>query len=143
MKIRCLTLFDITRTNISNRRNLLAEPDAENLIRQRNQQSNFETLLQVIGLRAQPEDITDPQRANLKLDTKIWGNKSRSSLVWSFSFTVNHATVYSDDTGPLGNLFADCEGVPMIVNLEESQKLEAQLRTSGSEKNIHFEIDNE
>lgn len=144
MKIRCLTLFDITKTNVSNRRHLLSETVDPNLIKQRNQQSNFETLLQIIGLRSQPEDITDPVITKTKLDKKIWGSKYKSnSAVWSFSFTIQHPVVYSNEHDSLGNLYMDCDGVPMIINLEETAELNSKLSSSIYEKNIHFQIEND
>lgn len=143
MKIRCLTLFDITKTNVSNRRQLLSEPEDANLLKQRNQQSNFETILQIIGLRSQPEDITDPVK-HLRSDKKIWGSKYKSnSAVWSFTFTIQSPVIYATENDPLGNLYLDSDGVPMITKLEETATLDSKLSNSPYEKNIHFQIEND
>ena len=61
-RIKCYTLFDITNTGILSRKtpvNLLPEKvlDWET---DRARQSNFDTIIQVISLRTQPEDITKP-----------------------------------------------------------------------------------
>jgi len=58
LKIRCYTLFDISKTGVTNRRNS-NNPDPK-WQKQRNTQCNFDTILQVASLRSQPENITDP-----------------------------------------------------------------------------------
>jgi len=145
MRIKCQTLFDITRTNVSNRRQLLGEPDQQNLVKQRNQQSNFETILQIIGLRCQPENITDPIKRAIKMDSNIWGTNYKSKVsinCWIFTFEVQQPIIYQNELGPLGNLYVDCEGVPMIMNLDEWNQIESVISSSKQTKNIHFEIEN-
>lgn len=145
MKIRCTTLFDITKTNVSNRRQMLVEPDQNNF-KQRSQQSNFETLLQIIGLRCQPEDITDPVKKSMKLDYSMWGTdyKSKSQIwCWTFTFNVPQLIVFASPTDPLGNLYSDCNGVPMIIDLDEWKTSESRLSISKENKNIHFNIEND
>lgn len=145
MKIKCSTLFDITQTNVSKRRGVLENEN--NYQKQRNQQSNFETLLQIISLRSQPEDISTAAQQSLdSQNLGIWGNAYKLSTeltYWSFLFTVHHAAVFSDSSGELGSLLSDCDGVPMIVNLTEAPGLVPQLCHQGHLKNIHFEIINE
>lgn len=148
MKIKCITLFDITRTNVNSKRLTTTEIDVITYNKQRAQQSNFETILQVISMRSQPEDITDPVKEHIKFSkNNIWGSeyKNKKSLipVWAFNFTVNHDEVFENNISKLGNLFDDCNGVPMIVNLEEWTGMEAQLNTSLQLKNIHFEVIND
>lgn len=137
-------MFDITKTNVSSRRHAFSESSDPETIRQRNQQRNFETLLQIIGLRAQPEEITDPVLVN-KQDKKIWGTQyKKDSKVWSFSFNIQFPEVFNNETGPLGNLYLDCDGVPMITGLDETAELKSKLSSSDSnEKNIHFQIEND
>jgi hypothetical protein len=124
---------------------MLIEPDQQNLVKQRNQQSNFETILQIIGLRCQPENITDPVQRAVRLDSDIWGTnyKSKSPVkCWSFVFEVQQPVIYHNETGPLGNLYQDCEGVPMIINLDEWNQIESVISSNKQTKNIHFEIEN-
>jgi hypothetical protein len=142
MKIKCSTLFDITRTNVSKRRGVLENEN--NYEMQRSQQSNFETLLQIISLRSQPEDISDTVKESF--DKAMWGKTyalSKQVSCWTFDFTVHHAAVFNDSIHELGNLLSDCEGVPMIVNLSEMKGLVPQLCNNADLKNIHFEIINE
>ena len=139
MKIKCVTLFDITKTNISNRRHLFSD-NVPGLVKQRNQQSNLETLLQVIGLRSQPEDITEP--LVISTPKELWGSKySKKSLKsWEFTFTVGHKEIFRNDGDELGNLQSDCNGVPMIIGLDEGVELMPTLECYGGHKNIHFTI---
>jgi CRISPR/Cas system-associated endoribonuclease Cas2 len=143
MKIRCVTLYDITQTGINHRRAKLDR--TEDMGIKGSQQSNFETILQCIGIRAQPEDITSPKKEHKKL-TKIFGtNYKNNGLVpqWTFTFNVLQNGVFQIGENELEGLYNDCESVPMIKGLEEWQTLSGTLNTSNEYKNIHFEIINE
>jgi len=85
----------------------------------RNQQRNWETLLQLIGLRCLPDDISLPHRDQ---DT------------WSFSFRVETPAVLGD--ADFDSLYRDCEGVPMIKDPATGHS--AVLVTQGPERNIWF-----
>jgi hypothetical protein len=138
-KIKCTTLFDITKTNITNRRppSDLANPmEWQN---KRNTQVNFDTLIQVISLRAQPEEITDPTVTEVEEpDNFGFMIKSETPIkVWSFTFYVNYGQVFKDGEGEYGALYADCESVPMITNT--GSNLPSFLDISPELKNVHFE----
>lgn len=144
MRIKCSTLFDITRTNLNNRRRFLdQEPDSE-LQFKINQQTNFETLLQIISMRSQPEDITDPVQSTVNLSGKHeWGKKypnTKNVPCWNFSFTIHHSAVFKKDENELGNLLDDCESVPMITGLGEWSGLGPRLHTDPEFKNIIFSV---
>lgn len=141
MKIKCTTLFDITGSQISNRRMLL-EPTFS---KQRGQSSNFETILQVISLRSQPEEISIAVIDRIKfVDDDNWGYLFHNSLeeipVWSFTFTISHTAVFDDGITPMGKLISDCEGIPMITGLDEWSKVGNQLNTSPELRNIYFTV---
>lgn len=133
-----MTLFDITKTEVSNRRNQLYEGGVD---KERNQQRNYETILQIVGLRCQPEDITNP---TVLRGVGTWGSSygSKAKKVWCFSFNVAQKAVFAADGDPLGGLKQDCGGVPMIVGLDEDGGLPPTLDVWGDYKNIHFEVDN-
>lgn len=137
MKIKCFTLFDITKTNISNRRQFLTTDTK--FVKERNQQSNFETILQILSLRTQPENITDPQI--IFTDGVFWNNniKEEKFKTWVFTFEVNQSSVFKIKDDDLGSLKLDCVGVPMILNLDENTELNNTLNYS-DKKNIHFEV---
>lgn len=139
MRIRCITLYDVTKTGVSSRRKLLDHlPSDERL---RKQQSNFETLLQIIGLRCQPEDITTP--TIIEVAKKLWGSEypiSNKIAAWQFEFTVDNDAIYHQDDDKLYHLRNDCAGVPMIVQLDEAVQLPNTIDLSPQYKNIHFEV---
>lgn len=144
MKIVCTTLFDITKTNASSRRNRLdSDFSNDSLSKERGQQTNFETLLQVLSMRAQPENITDPEKSMTKLSDGVWGNEYRNKTKipqWQFSFTVDQISSYSDSITELGGLQRDCIDVPMVTNLEEWRGVPPQLRVDSTMRNIKFEV---
>lgn len=136
MNILCRTLFDCSRTGTTGHFRIGAVPYADatgTVIRNigdwtlsRNQQRNFETILQMISLRAQPDVVSDPVE---------------QAGMWSFEFAVESAGVYSA-TGQLGStdaLTAECAGTPMIVGLREQPNLDAWMITQGHRQNIWFE----
>lgn len=145
-KIRCYTLFNITKTGITNRRNsskLGPDKDKE-WEKLRNTQCNLDTLIQVISLRSQPENITDPiQEIVLFEDCDLFGfmyDKQECQSTWSFEFTVNYHGVYNDGINELGYLYSDCDSVPMIKTEGDWDKLPVFLDTSPELRNIYFEV---
>jgi hypothetical protein len=126
MRIRCITLWDITRTNINARRHHIV--DDSDLMKKARQHSNYETIIQCIGIRAQPENITEPVQIQLSNHT-----------AWAFNFTVDRGDVYSNGSNQLSALLEDCNNVPMISGLDETATL-SNVLDSGSEGNIFFEI---
>lgn len=141
-KIKCLTLFDITKTDISNRRRHLSEEHDSNLELLRNQQSNFETVLQIISLRNQPENITAPIK-RIETSKKSWGkiyHKCDRLYYWSFSFTVNSIGVFVGESEQFEKLYHDCENVPMITGLQESYLPTSQIKIDSDYRNIIFEM---
>jgi hypothetical protein len=135
MKIQCRTLFDCTRTGVTGafRASEIPYQDrADQLVdnqltwhRSRNQQRNYETLLQIFGLRTQPQEITQP--------ALIDG-------MWQFSFVSESEGVFDmhNNPDPLAGLLVDCEGVPMVTGLGESPGIATVLTTQGSQQNIWF-----
>lgn len=134
MKIRCLTLFDITETGITGHFRPTQIPFTNrvgNTIsnitdwnRSRNQQRNFETITQVLQLRTQIFDVTAPVK-NGK---------------WEFEFDVEATEIYQLAQDTFGILKQDCEDVPMIIGLDDEYVLTPSLVTSGSQQNIWFEL---
>jgi len=103
------TLADITNTN-----------QRHGDSKERHQQSNYETLWQVIQLRIQPELIEvsiDKLNKDHVFGSKFKGDKK----VWKLLFNV-------DQSGPFGEdnegLLSDIDGVPFINNLDNNAKLD-------------------
>ena len=145
-KISCSTLFDITQTGVLNRRT--PQNLSEELIRsweyKRNQQCNFDTIIQLISLRIQPEEITTPTMEPFIFeDIDMFGflfDGEEAQMCWTFEFTVNNIIVFNDGINDLGALYTDCDSVPMIKNLGEWEKLPNFLDISPELRNIYFEI---
>lgn len=142
-RISCYTLFDITKTGVLNR----ARPgddvtDVNDWYRKRNTQCNFDTLLQVISLRAQPDVIIDPVCDRIKLSTVAYFGytlKADSLIpVWKFDFQVQYGSVFEDGITDLGALYKDCEGVPMIRCDSQWDKAGDKLDVSLENRNIYF-----
>jgi hypothetical protein len=139
MKIQCRTLFDCTQTGVTGTFRLSEIPyqdrggqavnNQQDWHRSRNQQRNYETLLQIFGLRTQPQAITQPTCKN---------------GVWEFSFEIESEGVFDvhRSADPLAGLKMDCEGVPMMLNLTEAQTTGPVLITQGAQQNIWFEAIN-
>ena len=128
MKIRCTTTFDITATGVTGHykpsripfrdRNGHLITDEGTWNTARNQQRNWETLTQLISLRTQVNDITDP----VYVDN-----------VWSFEFAVDSDTIFLYNNDTLGMLKQDCNEVPMLLS-----STDAML----NHNNIWFELIN-
>ena len=133
--IECSTSFDITATGIRGRLENLHLPvndaqgslitDLSGLHRARNQQRNYETLLQIISLRTLPESVTRPRFHD---------------AVWSFEFQVPHIEAVAWGADPVGALRFDAENVPMIVGLDESPGMDQRICTYGPKANVWFTV---
>jgi len=95
----------------------------EEWARCRKQQSNWETLLQVVSLRTQPLNI----------------KSYRSDNEWVIEFDVEADEVYNKDGDQLRLLKDDCENVPMIIGLNEEAGTSDILTI---DENTFFEISN-
>jgi len=141
-RIACHTLFDITKTGVLNR----ARPaddvtDIDKWVNQRASQCNYDTILQVISLRAQPDNSTSPIETIVDLSKKhMFGNvftKGKTSM-WSFDFEVQNESVFNDGDSPLGALEIDCQGVPMVNTINQLKNLDLMLDVTKEKRNIIF-----
>ena len=120
---------------------------------ERNQQRNWETVLQCMSLRTQPLHIQTPQLLHI-YDPSF--NDSTSNLcdlslldfgafysgnhkVWTWSWAVEARDVYSLFGNSLGALNQDFEQVPIITCLSETARFMLPIfYPYGSIKNIYF-----
>ena len=131
----CQTQFDITATGVTGHCKITRMPfrdragqeicDTESWNRSRNQQRNWETITQILGLRTQLFDLTDPV-----LD--ITGTR------WMFEFETESEGIYGPDTDPVQILREDAAGVPMLRELNNDPDIDPYLVTSGPRQNIWF-----
>ena len=133
MRYACQTYFDITATGVTGHFKPTLVPfedragqsitDLTSWNRSRNQQRNWETLTQLISMRAQIFELLEPLGYN--------GN-------WSFEFEVETPDVFGPGDDPVRVLRTDADGVPMINNLNNTRELPLVLKTQGTEQNIWF-----
>lgn len=146
MKLRCFTLFDITKTNVTSKKSLLGASleETKQWQNKRNTQANLDTIIQVISLRAQPENLQDPIESLIEVDgTHHFGflyPSEEPQKFWYFDFVVNYGSVFSDGKDDLGALYNDCEDVPMIKTTNSPQNIPAFLDTSPELCNIYFRV---
>lgn len=129
----CQTRFDITATGVTGHCKMTRMPfqdragqlitDAVTWNRSRNQQRNWETLTQILGLRTQLFDLTEPV-----LDV--------TGRLWMFEFETESAGIYGPESDPVQVLRQDAAGVPMLV--DSNTDLEPYLITDGARQNIWF-----
>jgi len=127
------TLVDITNTGVTQ------VSDTE--IMQRNQQRNWETILQVVGLRTQI--LQSSQQLHIKkLELFEFGELYRGRHnIWEFMFTVEFSNVYYQNNSPVGGLIADVDQTPIIPNLTETATFPLPIFcTQGPSKNIYFKF---
>ena len=135
--IKLITLVDITATGVT--RNI------EGRELERNQQRNFETVLQVLGLRTQPHIVRYPTVHEVDAeDPTIWFGDfydGKPQRLWSFFFTADQITSYHTEQGELEGLRQDFAEVPVITGLSETAKFMLPIfYPYGTIKNIHISI---
>jgi hypothetical protein len=144
--ITCYTLFDITQSNVLSRHRPQVDDDQAVWLHKRNTQCNFDTILQAISLRSQPDVIRIPERKEIRFDEFTdFGflyeqEENKTYPMWSFDFTVQHHSVFYDGVSELGALYKDCEGVPMIKCNTAWDKISSVLDTTDELRNIYFKV---
>jgi hypothetical protein len=124
MRVKVICHFDCTYTGVTGHYRAGRVPfldragqeirDDMSWARARNQQRNYETLTQLIGLFTQPLNISQP----------IYDSKQKT---WEFSFEIEHPGIFEHLGDSLGLLKHQSRGVPMILGLNERSDLEQNL----------------
>jgi hypothetical protein len=96
-------------------------PDQVAWNRSRNQQRNWETILQIIGLYTQAQDISTTEKTDQG---------------WCFEFSTEFDDVFSAPGDPLGLLKSACRGVPMFSDLDSVPR----THMLNPDSNIEFAI---
>jgi len=142
-RICCYTLFNITQTGVMNR-SRPNENDVAEWLSKRNTQCNFDTILQVISLRSQPEVVKKPTKIQITIeDSHRFGflyQYDETSYCWKFEFEIQHSSVFENGIQPLGALYRDCMRVPMIICTEQISDIPAFLDVSEELRTIYFEL---
>jgi hypothetical protein len=128
MKFRIETLIDITETQAKR-----SEGDQFAY----RQESNFQTVLQTIGLRVNLLYEKSPEIKELALGKMGFGDKYKGKQkFWTFDFVVEHEHALTLDM-----LATDFDLIPIIIGLNETVAIDKALfRTTPQERNIIFSI---
>lgn len=126
------TLVDITATGVIR---------GDNDSTERNQQRNWETVLQCMGLRAQPQHIQPPAIATFEdITIAEFGDfYTGTQKIWAWSWAVEQEGIYDLGNDPLAGLLKDFEQVPIVTGLEETARFMLPIfYPYGTIKNIYF-----
>jgi hypothetical protein len=125
------SLIDITATGVTR-----ANSDEQ----QRNQQRNWETVVQCMGLRTQPQNIQLPVLYQDDLENYEFGDMyTGKHNIWTWTWMVEQTDVYDLPNKPFGGLQQDFEQVPIVTFLEETARFMLPIfYPYGSIKNIYF-----
>jgi hypothetical protein len=118
-------------------------------ILKRNTQCNFDTVLQAISLRSQPEILNSPALTKIRFDEFLeFGflfeqQENEEYNCWTFDFSIQHPSVFANGIDELGALYSDCDRTPMIKCGTEWEKLPSFLDSSPELRNIYFKVLND
>ena len=125
MKYICETLFDITATGVTGhfKPGRQTTEDEREWNYQRNQQRNWETITQLIGMRTQIFNLKNPV---------LNGDR------WCFTFEAETPDVFGTQENPVAMLLSDANGIPMLTGLSERNPIHGLMMTNGPSQNIWF-----
>ena len=134
MEYKLYTLVDITHTGQHR-----AEPGKEAL---RWKEQNFQTIMQVLGIRANIDFVSSP--AVIEVKGKLIGFDTDEIIrVWRFDFSTERDFLYEIDGDPVGYLKQDFHLVPYIDGLDEALEQNfAVFNTANPGANIVFHLKN-
>jgi len=129
-----ITLVDITCTGVTRNHG-----GNDHL---RDQQRNWETVLQVLGIRAQPTVVDGPITDLVEefVVKNLFGDMySGEQRIWAVGFSIEHQDVYRRDEHQLALLEEDFNQIPIITGLDETARFILPIFYShGAIKNIAF-----
>lgn len=119
--IEIQTLLDITNTNV------IRHNQGSQL--QLDQNRNFITLLQCVGIRSIVSYEHSPTCDKVDIKSLGFGSAYKGKqTVWTFRFVPDRAGVYEDSkNNNVGCLLSDLTGVPVIKNLTETINIEKAI----------------
>jgi hypothetical protein len=112
----------------------------------RNQQRNWETFIQIIGLRAQPLYLDNSKLLTNQDISKfnfgqVFNGTQNTHNVWTLLFGVEQPDVYDLNNIKIKSLYDDFNNVPITTNLNETaQLISPVVITSGANSNTFFTV---
>lgn len=112
----CLTLFDIT------------------------DQRNWDTMVQIISMRAQPILLRKPKVVQADLSFYSFGSSySGLAKIWTFEFGIEARGAFKEGEDPVFALMQDSVMVPMTIGLSETTEIDPACIITNSElRNTYF-----
>jgi len=149
--IKVYTLFDITETGIVRTFNPARLPtkDKSGVVitnetewrYSRRRQSNLEVVLQLLSLRTQPLNIKLGVLNNQPPAKHNFGSiYNQKQTIWTLEFEIEHEHALMTKDGPDGALCHDFNNVPMLVNLNETSRINNYFTCTGPETNVYFAL---
>lgn len=101
---------------------------------------NWDTMLQIISLRAQPVSLNDPIVVDANLSFYSFGSMHQGlRRIWTFEFGIEAKGAFKQGEDPVAALMKDSVMVPMTVGLNETTVLEpACIITNDELRNTYF-----
>jgi len=122
-RYQIITLVDITRSN---------PPRTSSDTRLLGQQSNFNSLLQVLNIRSNISYEQPPVIDSGRLPEPFTGK----GMYWTFEFETERDDVYKQGNDQTGLLKQDLDGVPIIDNLDNTVDFKLPVfKTNGKDAN--------
>ena len=120
------TLVDVTETKMFKHQN------GSDL--SKNQQQNFITMLQTIGLRVNPSFVRGPVSEEVDLKDWHFGSEYKGvQRVWTFDFEIEYDGAFADQfDNETGLLVQDLHFVPVIDKLTETIELKLSVFDTSS-----------
>ena len=149
----CYTLFDITNTGIimpyNSNLNAMFLDTAEQPVynektweRSRNQQRNWDTMVQIISMRAQPLILQSARMVEDDVEFyNFGGHYTGVHKIWAFRFGIEAKDAYRKGDNPVYQLTEDSALVPMSTGLTETAAIDpAAIDTKTYSTNTYFEF---
>ena len=135
MELEICTLVDITKTNITRNFKSQGSPlSQEQWDFLRNQQRNWDVVVQLLGLRAQPTNITGPIKIENFAYTFGSSYNNQILTVWKFMVSFDHDI-------PINLLREDFNNIPIITALSESVIFPSPIfSTIGTDMNLSINV---
>jgi len=99
----------------------------------RNQHRNWQSMLQIIGLRCQPVYISTPTMVSGQ-DLSDFGTEYSKGTYWKYHFGVEQEGVFDLPNKENGLLLEDLHNVPMIIKLTETESIDPAMIDTFSDK---------
>jgi hypothetical protein len=127
---RMFTLVDITKTGVTRVDGTL----------ERDQQRNYETVVQAISLITQPYEINEPICTDVHMEWLEFGEYFQGvHKVWVWQFAVEHSDIFRIGPNPVGKLSEAFDQIPIICGLEETGRFMLPIfYPYGAIKNVYF-----